>query len=96
MWIYYRERYNKGILELLNGTDKFKEIDSDPAINRASTLQRFLQQLKKEDKIEKDIYNKIYPSGSQPASVYGLLILHKIRSSDVVPPFRPIASSVQI
>ena len=57
-------------------------------------MERFLRELKKKGKIDKDIYNHIYPTGSQPARIYGLPKLHKVKSPDVVPPFRPIVSYV--
>ena len=94
MVILNRKDYNKGILDIINDADKFKEPDNDPTMNREGKLQRFLRELKKKGKIDKDIYNKIYPTGSQPARIYGLPKVHKGNSPDVVPPFRPIASSV--
>ena len=42
----------------------------------------------------KDIYNKIYPTGSQPSRLYGLPKLHKTENSSKVSPFRPIVSSI--
>ena len=45
-------------------------------------------------KLIKKIYSTIYPSGSQPARIYGLPKMHKIQSPNAVPPFRPIVSSV--
>ena len=57
-------------------------------------MQRFLRERKKNGKIDKDIYSTIYPSGSQPARIYGLPKMHTIQSSNGVPPLRPIVSSV--
>ena len=89
-----RSDYLEGILNIINDKHKFKELDSDPTIIREGKLQRFLRELKKNGKIDKDIYSTIYPSGSQPARIYGLPKMHKIRSSNGVPPLRPIVSSV--
>ena len=36
----------------------------------------------------------IYPSGSQPARIYGLPKMHKPRRPNSTPPFRPIVSSI--
>ena len=36
----------------------------------------------------------IYPSGSQPARIYGLPQMHKPRAPNSTPPFRPIVSSI--
>ena len=56
--------YIKGILDIINDTNKFAKLESDPTINREGSLQRFLRNLKKNGKIDKDIYNSVYPSGS--------------------------------
>ena len=59
-------------------------------------MQRFFRELKKNGKIDKDLYSTIYTLGSQPARIYGLPKMHKIQSSNGVPPLRPIVSSVNI
>ena len=92
--ILNRSDYTESILNIINDTHKFKELYSDPTIIREGKLQRFLRDLKKNDKIDKEIYSTIYPSGSQPARIYGLPKMHKIQSPNAVPPFRPIVSSV--
>ena len=51
----------------------------------------FCRILKNKGKTDKDIYNSIYQSGSQPALIYKM---HKIKSPNEVPPFRPIVSSI--
>ena len=43
------------------------------------------------DKIE---YDKLYPSGSAPARIYGTPNMHKFFSSNSFPKLRPIVSSV--
>ena len=94
MVVLNRVDYIKGITDIINDRHKFKELSNDPTINREGKLQRFLRELKKKGKIDKDIYNSIYPSGSQPAVIYGLPKIHKIKSPNEVPPFRPIVSSI--
>ena len=84
----------KGFLDIIGNTNKFPKLESDPTINREGSLQRFLRNLKKNGKFDKDTFNSIYLSGSQPASIYGLPKLHKVQSSNAIPPFRPIVSSV--
>ena len=59
-------------------------------------MQRFLRVLKNNGKIDKDVYSQIYPTGSQPARIYGLSKMHKIQPRNVVPPFRHIVSSFNI
>ena len=94
MVVLNRVDYIKGINDIINDRNKFKELSNDPTINRGSKLQRFLRELKKKGKIDKDTYNSIYPSGSQPALIYGLPKMYKIKSPNEVPPFRPIVSSI--
>ena len=89
-----RTDYIKGFLDIIGNTNKFPKLESDPTINREGSLQPFLRNLKKNGKIDEDIFNSIYLSGSQPARIYGLRELHKAQSSNAIPPFRPIVSSV--
>ena len=79
MVILNRKDHNKGILDIVNDADK---------------LQRFLWELKKKGRIDKDIHNRIYATSSQPAGIYGLPKLHKVMSPVVVPPFRPMFPSL--
>ena len=39
-------------------------------------------------------YDKLYPSGSVPARIYGTPKIHKFSSSDSFPKLRPIVSSI--
>ena len=39
-------------------------------------------------------YDKLYPSGSAPARIYGTPKMHKFLSSDSFPKLRPIVSSI--
>ena len=39
-------------------------------------------------------YDKLYPSCSAPARIYGTAEIHKLSSSDSFPKFRPIVSSI--
>ena len=93
--VLHRSDYNKGILDIVSDSNKFKDLTNDPTICREGKLQRFLRNLKKNGKIDNDVYSQIYPSGSQPAPIYGLPKMHKVKSPNVVPPFRPIVSSIR-
>ena len=92
--ILNRSDYTEGILNIINDIHKFKELDSDPTIIREGKLQRFLRDLKRNGKIDKDLYSNIYPTGSQPARIYGLPKMHTIQSPTAIPPFRPIVSTL--
>ena len=73
---------------------KFKKLKNDPTLLREGQLQRFLRNLKKNNEIDNIIYDKIYPSGSQPARIYGLPKMHKVQDHSSTPPFRSIVSSI--
>ena len=82
--------YIKGVNEIVNDKNKFKELPNDPTINREGKLQRFLRNLRKKGKIDKDIRNSIYPSGSQPALIFGLPKMHKLKPQMKYHRFHPL------
>jgi len=86
--------YIKCINDIINDKHKFKELSNDPTISREGKLQRYLRELGKKGKSDKDTYNSIYPSGSQLALIYGLPKMHKINSPNKFSSFRPIVSSI--
>ena len=89
-----RTAYDRGILKIINDTSKFKPLSNNPTLNRKGKLQRFLRDLEKKGHLDQEVYDAIYPSGSQPARIYGLPKMHKPRAANSTPPFRPIVSSI--
>ena len=71
-----------------------RPIKEDPTLLREGRLQRFLRKPLKNGHLDRCVYDKIYPSGSQPARIYGLPKMHKAREPSSIPPFRPIVSSI--
>ena len=63
-------------------------------MNRKASLQRFLRKLKQKNFFNEIEYDKLYPSGSAPARIYGTPKMHKFSSSDSFPKLRPIVSSI--
>ena len=59
-----------------------------------ASLQRFLRKLKQKYFFNEIEYDKLYPSGSAPARIYGTPKMHKFSSSDSFPKLRPIVSSI--
>ena len=57
-------------------------------------LQRFLRKLKQISVFNEIEYDKLYPSGSAPARIYGTPKMHKFSSSDSFPKLCPIVSSI--
>ena len=63
-------------------------------MKREASLQRFLRKLKQKTFLNKNEYDKLYPSGSAPARIYGTPKMHKFSSSDSFPKLRQIVSSI--
>ena len=63
-------------------------------MKREASLQRFLCKLKQKNFFNEIEYDKLYPSGSAPARIYGTPKMHKFSSSDSFPKLRPIVWSI--
>ena len=63
-------------------------------MKREASLQRFLRKLKQKNFFNEIEYDKLYPSGSAPARIYGTPKMHKFSSSDSFPKLCPIVSSI--
>ena len=63
-------------------------------MKREASLQRFLRQSKQKNFLKENEYDKLYPSGSAPAHIYGTHKMRKFSSSDLFPKLRPIVSSI--
>ena len=86
--------YNPGLRKIIDDQTKFKPLENDPTAQREAMLQRFLRKLKTNGHLDDVTYSIIYPTGSQPARIYGLPKVHKTRAPNTIPPFRPIISSI--
>ena len=73
-----RDIYDRKILEIINGTKKFKKLEDNPMLTREGQLQRFLRKIKEKNLFDENMYKKIYPCGSKPAAIYGLPKTHKM------------------
>ena len=92
--ILYQKRYSNAIEEIISDTSKFEKLSEDPTLKREASLQRFLRKLKQKIFFNEIEYDKLYPSGSAPARIYGTPKMHKFSSSDSFPKLRPIVSSI--
>ena len=63
-------------------------------MKREASLQRFLRKLKQKKIFNESEYDKLYPSGSVPARIYGTPKMLKLSYSDSFPKLRPIVSSI--
>ena len=89
-----RKLYNNSIEEIISDTSKFEKRNEDPTLKREASLQRFLRKLKQQNFFNEIEYDKLYPSGSAPARIYGTPKIPKFSSSDSFPKLRPIVSSI--
>ena len=70
------------IQKIILDTSQFEKLDGDPTLKREPSLQRFLRKLKQKNFFTENEYNKLYPSGSAPARIYGTPEMRKFSSSD--------------
>ena len=89
-----RKIYSNAIEEIISDTSKFEKLNEDPTLKREASLQRFLRKLKQKNFFNEIEYDKLYPSGSAPARIYGTPKMHKFSSSDSFPKLRLIVSSI--
>ena len=86
--------YNNAIEEIISDNSKFEKLNEDPPLKRKTLLQRFLHKLKQKNFFNEIEYDKLYPSGSAPARIYGTPKMHKFFSSDSFLKLRLIGSSL--
>ena len=78
----------------IQDTSKFEKLNEDPTLKREASLQRFLRKLKQKNFFNENEYDKLYPSCSDPARIYGTPKMHKFSPSDSFHKLRPIVSSI--
>ena len=86
--------YDNAIQKIILDTSKFEKLDEDPNLKREATLERYLHKLKQKNCFKETEYNKLYPTGSARARIYGTPKMHKFSFSDSFPRLRPIVSSI--
>ena len=79
-----------GILE----NDEFAKINDVPTKRLESEIQRSVRKWK--NKITKDKYSKLYPTGSNPGKFYGTVKIHKFSYNDTIDQLtlRPIVYNI--
>ena len=68
----------KKLCDIVGDPFKFKKLSADPMLLREGQLQYFLRKLKDKQFFTKEVYGKIFPSGSKPTSINGLPKNHKL------------------
>ena len=87
-----RDVYIQKIFAIIKDRTKFKELSTDPTI-REGQLQRFFRSMKAKNIFTEENYEKIYPSGSKPAFIYGTPKIHKLKLNNINELSCPIISS---
>ena len=80
-----RKLYNNTIEKVISDTSKFEKLNVDQTLKREASLQRFLRKLKQKSFLNEIEYDKLYPSGSATACIYGTPKMQKFSSSDSLP-----------
>ena len=79
---------------MIETRSKFEKLNEDPTLKREASLQRFLRKLKQKNFLNEIEYDKLYPSGSATARIYGTPNMHKFSSSNSFPKLRLIVLSI--
>ena len=86
--------YNNANEEKISDTSKFEKLNENLTLERETSQQRFLRKLQQKSFFNEIEYDKLYPSGSAPARIYGTLKINKFSSSDSFSKLYPIVSSI--
>ena len=72
-----RSDYVKKAKELLEDTNTYRTIQSDPTSRLKNKLVNILRKIKAETGMQENTYRKMYPTGVSPPKFYGLPKIHK-------------------
>ena len=81
--------YIKKAKELLEDTNTYRTIQTDPTSRLKNKLVNILKKIKAETGMQENTYRKMYPTGVSPQKFYWLPKIHKKNI-----PLRPIVSSI--
>ena len=81
--------YIKKAKEILEDTNTYRVIHTDPTSRLKNKLINILRRIKTATGMQDNIYKKMYPTGASPPKFYGLPKIHKKNI-----PLRPIVSSI--
>ena len=77
MVVMNRHEYIKKARTLLDDTNTYKPIPSDPTTKLKNKLVNILKMIKGEGNLEENIYKKVYPTGTSAPKFYWLPKIHK-------------------
>ena len=81
--------YIKKAKEILEDTNTYRVIHTDPTSRLKNKLINILRKIKTATGIQDNIYKRMYPTGASPPKFYGLPKIHKKNI-----PLRPIVSNI--
>ena len=84
-----RSDYIKKAKELLDDTNTYRTIQSDPTSKLKNRLINMLRKIKADTGMQENTYRKMYPTGTSSPKFYGLPKIHKMNI-----PLRSIVSSI--
>ena len=87
--ILNKQDYHNKVKALLDDTNTYEKLTSDPTRAIKNKLIQTLKEWRKEERIHNYLYNQLYPTAENVPKFYGLPKIHK---KDV--PLRPIVSSI--
>jgi hypothetical protein len=79
--------YTNKAKALINDTNTYQPLDTDPSKTTVNRINTKLKTLKDQDKLSKQIYDRVRPNDATIAKFYGLPKIHKENI-----PLRPIVS----
>ena len=77
-----RKLYNNAIEEIISDTSKFEKLNENPTLKREASRQLFFHKFKQKNFFNEIEYNKLDPSGSAHARIFGTPKMHRFSSSD--------------
>lgn len=88
-----KNKYTSKCLNILN-TPQFKKLNRDPTKPLEEKIQRAVRKVK--NRVSKQEYYRIYPTGSAPGKFYGIAKKHKLPTNGTIDdlPLRPIVSNI--
>ena len=87
--IMKREVYVNKMMDILNDSSKFQEVEGENNTDRLIKIQNFLCRQHKAGVFTDEEYKNVYPSAAGVPIMYGVLKIHKTGS-----PLRPILSMI--
>ena len=75
--------YTQKIFEIIKDRIKLKELSTGLTVTREGQLQGSLRSMKDKNIFTKETYEKICPSGSNPAFIYGTPKIHKLKHNTI-------------